>query len=208
MYWALHIRSAQETGWLIQTHSLMCDRYWLITRLCWQRCKHNRRCWGRRQLSVRSNWRALSWIGQRPMQRRHLPGRLCSDCKQSSRTRKKLHLSHFPPLLIWTRRCCPVRVTLCQIEALLMIHKTNCPYVCRDLPQIIDYIRVKADIGDLEKKAIDWQRKIEIAGKALGLQHLQRHYLWAHWHNDRLVSLLVLVVQRWTRPERRRSTVP
>ena len=38
---------------------------------------------------------------------------------------------------------------------------------CRDLPQIIDYIRVKADIGDLEKKAIDWQRKIEIAGESL-----------------------------------------
>lgn len=36
---------------------------------------------------------------------------------------------------------------------------------CRDLPQIIDYIRVKADIGELEKKGTDWQRKIEIAGE-------------------------------------------
>lgn len=106
MYWALPIRSAQETGWHVYTHFLLCDRCWLITRLCWQLCKHNRRCWARRQLSVRSNWRALSWIGQRPMQRRHLLGRLCSDFKQSSRTRKKLPLSHLPPLLIWTTRCC------------------------------------------------------------------------------------------------------
>lgn len=34
---------------------------------------------------------------------------------------------------------------------------------CRDLPQIIDYIKVKAEIGDLEKKLTDWGRKIEIA---------------------------------------------
>ncbi|KAL3150474.1 hypothetical protein ABBQ32_000298 [Trebouxia sp. C0010 RCD-2024] len=32
-----------------------------------------------------------------------------------------------------------------------------------DLPQIIDYIKVKAEIGDLEKKLTDWGRKIEIA---------------------------------------------
>lgn len=35
--------------------------------------------------------------------------------------------------------------------------------VCRDLPEIIEYIKVKADIGDLEKKLTDWGRKIEIA---------------------------------------------
>ena len=34
---------------------------------------------------------------------------------------------------------------------------------CRDLPQIIDYMKVKAEIGDLEKKLTDWGRKIEIA---------------------------------------------
>lgn len=34
---------------------------------------------------------------------------------------------------------------------------------CRDLPQIIDYIKVKAEIGELEKKLTDWGRKIEIA---------------------------------------------
>ena len=34
---------------------------------------------------------------------------------------------------------------------------------CRDLPQIIDYIKVKAETGDLEKKLTDWGRKIEIA---------------------------------------------
>ncbi len=34
---------------------------------------------------------------------------------------------------------------------------------CSDLPQIIDYIKVKAEIGDLEKKLTDWGRKIEIA---------------------------------------------
>ncbi len=37
------------------------------------------------------------------------------------------------------------------------------PVVRRDLPQIIDYIKVKAEIGDLEKKLTDWSRKIEIA---------------------------------------------
>ena len=36
-------------------------------------------------------------------------------------------------------------------------------HACRDLPEIIEYIKVKAEIGDLEKKITDWGRKIEIA---------------------------------------------
>lgn len=30
-------------------------------------------------------------------------------------------------------------------------------------PQVIDYIRLKSDVGEFEKKAVDWERKIEIA---------------------------------------------
>lgn len=47
----------------------------------------------------------------------------------------------------------------------------------RDLPQIIDYIRVKAEIGELEKKSIDWSRKIEIAGKTSALHELLFGYM-------------------------------
>jgi len=30
-------------------------------------------------------------------------------------------------------------------------------------PQVLDYIKLKADVADLEKKSIDWERKVEIA---------------------------------------------
>lgn len=43
------------------------------------------------------------------------------------------------------------------------LHLIMMVFCCRDLPQIIDYIKVKAEIGDLEKKLTDWGRKIEIA---------------------------------------------
>lgn len=45
----------------------------------------------------------------------------------------------------------------------LGLHLIMMVFCCRDLPQIIDYIKVKAEIGDLEKKLTDWGRKIEIA---------------------------------------------
>ena len=33
-----------------------------------------------------------------------------------------------------------------------------------ELPEVMDYIRIKADISELEKKVSDWKRKLEIAG--------------------------------------------
>ena len=35
--------------------------------------------------------------------------------------------------------------------------------LCREQPEIMDYIRLKAAVTDLEKKTVDWERKNEIA---------------------------------------------
>lgn len=33
----------------------------------------------------------------------------------------------------------------------------------RDQPQTLDYIRLKHEVGELQKQAADWQRRIEVA---------------------------------------------
>ncbi len=35
-------------------------------------------------------------------------------------------------------------------------------FACSDNPSIMDYIRLKHDLLELEKQAVDWRRKIEI----------------------------------------------
>jgi hypothetical protein len=37
---------------------------------------------------------------------------------------------------------------------------------CREQPQIIDYIKLKAQVAELQKEAADWQRKLEVAQAA------------------------------------------
>lgn len=34
--------------------------------------------------------------------------------------------------------------------------------VCRDQPQIMDYMKLKRHVADLEKEVADWQRKLEV----------------------------------------------
>lgn len=40
------------------------------------------------------------------------------------------------------------------------------PIGCREQPQIIEYIKLKAQVAELQKEAADWQRKIEVAQTA------------------------------------------
>jgi hypothetical protein len=40
---------------------------------------------------------------------------------------------------------------------------------CSEQPQILEYIKLKAQVGELQKEAADWQRKVEVvAGTASG----------------------------------------
>lgn len=40
------------------------------------------------------------------------------------------------------------------------------PIGCREQPQIIEYIKLKAQVAELQKEAADWQRKIQVAQTA------------------------------------------
>lgn len=42
-------------------------------------------------------------------------------------------------------------------------------YACSEQPQILEYIKLKAQVAELQKEAADWQRKVEVAsGTASG----------------------------------------